>query len=138
LSLIKEKVSECIVAFDPSYISKSGKKTYGLGCYWSGCAGRAKRGLEICGFAAVDIALNTAFHLTAIQPPKSKDFNLLHYYCQIIKENYLYFKELTSYCRIKDELSVVILSAAKRNRRISDPSTTLRMTWKGLVPLFHP
>ena len=97
MSLIKEKVSECIVVFDPSYISKSGKKTYGLGCYWSGCAGRAKRGLEICGFAAVDIALNTAFHLTAIQTPKSKDFNLLHYYCQIIRENYLYFKELTGY-----------------------------------------
>ena len=45
----------------------------------------------------MDIALNTAFHLIAIQTPKSKDFNLLHYYCQIIKENYLYFKELTSY-----------------------------------------
>jgi len=97
LSLIKEKVSECIVAFDPSYISKSGKKTYGPGSYWSGCAGRAKRGLEICGFAAVDIPLNTAFHLNAIQTPMSKDFNLLHYYCQIIRENYLYFRELTNY-----------------------------------------
>ena len=97
LAMIKERVSECILAFDPSYISKSGKKTHGLGSYWSGCAGRAKRGLEICGFAAVDIALNTAFHLNAIQTPMSKDFNLLHYYCQIIKENYLYFKELTNY-----------------------------------------
>ena len=26
----------------------------------------------------------------------SKAINLLHYYCQIIKENYLYFKELTN------------------------------------------
>jgi len=96
LAMIKEKISECIVAFDPSYIPKSGKKTYGLGSYWSGCAGAMKRGLEICGFAAVDIAHNTAFHLNAIQTPMSKDFNLLHYYCQIIKENYLYFKELSS------------------------------------------
>jgi hypothetical protein len=78
LDLIKEKLSECIVAFDPSYLSKSGKKTYGLGSYWSGCASRTKRGLEICGFAAVDIQLNTAFHLNAIQTPMSKDFNLLH------------------------------------------------------------
>jgi hypothetical protein len=31
LSLIKEMVSECILAFDPSHIGKSGKKTYGLG-----------------------------------------------------------------------------------------------------------
>ena len=97
LAMTHEHVTECIVAFDPSFISKSGKKTYGLGSYWSGCAGAMKRGLEICGFAAVDIPFNTAFHLNAIQAPKSKDFNLLHYYCRIIKENYLYFKELTNY-----------------------------------------
>ena len=97
LAMINEHVKECIIAFDPSFIHKSGKKTYGLGSYWSGCAGAMKRGLEICGFAAVDIPLNTAFHLNAIQTPGSKDLNLLHYYCQIIHENYLYFKELTNY-----------------------------------------
>jgi hypothetical protein len=97
LTMIKERVTECIVAFDPSYIQKSGKKTFGLGMYWSGCANRAKWGLDICGFAAVDILNNTAFHLNAIQTPKSKDTNLLQYYCQIIKENHQYFKDLTSY-----------------------------------------
>ena len=97
LTMIKERISECVVAFDPSYIKKSGKQTYGLGMYWSGCANRAKWGLDICGFAVVDTLLNTAFHLNAIQTPRSKDTNLLHYYCQIIKENYLYFKELTTY-----------------------------------------
>jgi hypothetical protein len=97
LTMIKERLTECIVAFDPSYIKKSGKQTYGLGMYWSGCAQRAKWGLDICGFAAVDTVQNTAFHLNAIQTPKSKQVNLLQYYCQIIKENYLYFKELTSY-----------------------------------------
>jgi hypothetical protein len=97
LTMIKERVSECIVAFDPSYIKKSGKKTYGLGKYWSGCARMAKWGLDICGFAAVDIIQHIAYHLNAIQTPKSKDTNLLHYYCQIIRENYLYFKELTCY-----------------------------------------
>jgi len=102
LSMIKKRITnECMIAFDPSYISKSGKKTYGLGMYWSGCARSTKRGLEICGFAAVDIIRNTAFHLNAIQTPKSKDTNLLHYYCQIIKENYLYFKELTT-CLVAD------------------------------------
>ena len=96
-TMIKERVTECIVAFDPSYIKKSGKQTYGLGKYWSGCARKAKLGLDICGFAAVDTVQNTAYHLNAIQTPKSKDTNLLHYYCQIIRENYLYFKELTCY-----------------------------------------
>ena len=42
-----------MVAFDPSYISKSGKHTPGVGYFWSGCAGRAKWGLELCRFAAV-------------------------------------------------------------------------------------
>jgi hypothetical protein len=47
LAMIKERVSECIIAFDPSYIPKSGKKTYGLGMYRSGCAKRAKWVLDI-------------------------------------------------------------------------------------------
>ena len=29
LSMVTEQVSECIVAFAPSYIKKSGKKTFG-------------------------------------------------------------------------------------------------------------
>jgi len=103
--MIKERVTECVIAFDPSFIPKSGKKTYGLGSYWSGCAGAVKRGLEICGFAAVDVNRNTAFHLNVmvgehsrtIQTPASKDFDLVKYYCQIIKEQFLYFKELTNY-----------------------------------------
>lgn len=96
MTMIKERITECVVAFDPSFIAKSGKKTYGLGSYWSGCAKTAKRGLEICGFAAVDIALNTAFHLNAVQTPPLVNQTLLQYYCQIIKENCMYFKELSN------------------------------------------
>jgi hypothetical protein len=99
--MVKDRVSECIVAFDPSYIKKSGKHTFGLGMYWSGCAGKAKWGLDICGFAVVDIINNTAFHLNAIQTPQSKGVNLLSYYCRLIKENYLYFKEVTT-CMVAD------------------------------------
>ena len=98
LAMIKERCGECVVAFDPSYIKKSGKNTFGLGTYWSGCAKKAKWGLDICGFAAVDINCNTAFHLNAIQTPVlTAMMTLLQYYCQIIKENYLYFKEITNY-----------------------------------------
>ena len=50
------------IAFDPSYISKSGKKTPGLGWYWSGCAGQAKWGLEIGGLAAIDMDNPFAIH----------------------------------------------------------------------------
>ena len=96
-SMIKDKITECVVAFDPSFISKSGTKTCGLESYWSGCAKQAKSGLEICGFAAVDIALNTAFHLNAIQTTKVENQAVLQRYCQTIKENYLYFKDLSRY-----------------------------------------
>jgi hypothetical protein len=30
------------ITFDPSYISKAGKKTPGVGFYWSSCANQAK------------------------------------------------------------------------------------------------
>ena len=34
------------IAIDPSFISKSGVKTPGIGRFWSGCAGAVKKGLE--------------------------------------------------------------------------------------------
>jgi hypothetical protein len=61
-----------LIAFDPSYIRKAGKKTPGTGKYWSGCAQASKWGLEIGGIAAIDIESNFAFHLEAVQTPSSK------------------------------------------------------------------
>ena len=43
------------IAFDASYISKSGKKTPYIGKFWSGSASTMKRGLEILGIGIVDI-----------------------------------------------------------------------------------
>ena len=74
------------IAFDPSYISKSGKKTPGLSWYWSGCAGKAKWGLEIGGLAAIDIDNHTAFHLEAIQTLKDENQTLTDWYGQVINQ----------------------------------------------------
>jgi len=79
------------IAFDPSYISKSGKKTPGLDWFWSGCAGKAKWGLEIGGIAAIDLENKTAFHLEAIQTPTGDDLdtenlNLLEWYARLITD----------------------------------------------------
>lgn len=60
------------IAFDPSYISKSGKYTPYLGRFWSGCAKMAKRGLEISGIGIIDMDLHTCFHLEAVQTPPTK------------------------------------------------------------------
>ena len=51
--------------FDPSYINKSGKKTAGVGYFWSGVANRAKWGSELGGLALLDISRKTVFHLQA-------------------------------------------------------------------------
>jgi hypothetical protein len=77
-----------VIAFDPSYINKSGKKTPGLGWYWSGSAGQSKWGIEIGGIAAIDIDNHTAFHLEAVQTLiQDKDAtSLTDWYANVIKE----------------------------------------------------
>jgi len=72
------------IAFDPSYISKAGKKTPGVGFYWSGCANQAKWGLEIGGLAAIDIDNHTAFHLEAVQTLNTDEQSLTNWYAGVI------------------------------------------------------
>lgn len=75
------------IAFDPSYISKSGKATSGVGYYWSGVAGKTKWGLELSGIAAIDIDNHTAFHLEAVQTPSNlKSESLLDHYATILTQ----------------------------------------------------
>jgi len=75
-----------VIAFDPSFINKSGKKTPGLSWYWSGCANQAKWGLEIGGLAAIDIDNHTAFHLEAVQTLNADDQNLPDWYAGVISD----------------------------------------------------
>jgi len=90
--LIKSNCSRHLInAFDPSYIPKSGKKTEHLGMFWSGSSSKALRGLEIGGFAVVDIDNNTALSLEAIQTPsvkelKSKGRTLVNHYASLVIE----------------------------------------------------
>ena len=44
--------------------------------FWSGCSQKALRGIEIGGFAVVDVDNNTAFSLEAIQTPSTKELKL--------------------------------------------------------------
>lgn len=88
------------IALDPSYISKSGHHTPGVGYFWSGCAGSSKWGLEITDIALVDVDEKEAVHLKAVQtvdtikvgrPPKYlagvKDPNsLIAWYLRIIAD----------------------------------------------------
>lgn len=85
------------IAFDPSYIEKSGKHTPGVNWFWSGVAGAAKWGLEIGGIAAIDIENHTAFHLEAVQTIKEKNVTLLEHYANVICQRSSKLKSLSSY-----------------------------------------
>ncbi|WP_420457940.1 transposase [Neolewinella sp.] len=77
--------AERIIAFDPSYIAKSGKCTDGVGKFWSGCVGQLKHGLELTGLAAVDLKDKTALHLLAVQTVLlEQGESLLDYYASIL------------------------------------------------------
>jgi hypothetical protein len=85
------------IAFDPSYVSKSGKKTPGVGWYWSGCANSSKWGLEIGGLAAIDIDNHTAFHLEAIQTLNTDDQSLADWYAGVISDRKKTLTSLSKY-----------------------------------------
>ena len=58
---------EHILAFDPSFVSKSGAHTYGLAMFWNGAASRAEKGLEIAALAWIDVTHNSAYTLSVEQ-----------------------------------------------------------------------
>jgi hypothetical protein len=60
---------EQVLAFDPSFVPKSGKGTYGLDRFWNGTHSRAEPGLEIGVLAWVDVTANTAYALSVEQTP---------------------------------------------------------------------
>jgi hypothetical protein len=81
------------VAFDPSFSHKSGKKTPGIGYFWSGCAGRVLRGIEILGLSVIDADIRLSSHLDAVQTPptnclQNNGLSLIDWYAGVIK-NYM-------------------------------------------------
>ena len=58
---------ECIVAFDPTFIAKSGKQTPGVYKFWNGSHQRAEKGLEAGVLAIIDVGDRMAYHIEATQ-----------------------------------------------------------------------
>ena len=78
------------IAIDPSFISKSGKKTTHIGRFWSGCAQAVKHGLEIMGIGLIDIDANDCIMLRAHQSLTGKELGLrdksmTDFYISVIK-----------------------------------------------------
>ncbi|KAA6306899.1 hypothetical protein EZS27_041437, partial [termite gut metagenome] len=90
------------VAFDASFIRKSGRQTPGLGYFWSGCAGKTLRGLEILSLSLIDADSQMSFHLKATQTPPTNclsdnALSLPDWYAGVIKQNLSQISSLTSY-----------------------------------------
>jgi len=90
------------VAFDPSFIHKSGKQTPGIGYFWSGCAGRTLRGIEILGLSVIDADTRLSFHLEAVQTPptnclQDNDLSLIDWYAGAIKKHIEQILSITKY-----------------------------------------
>ena len=106
IELWKSHLSDnCIIAFDPSYLPKSGKHTPGKGIYYSGCLGKAIGGIEIGGLGIVDIDHNTAFNLESIQTPgpqelKEKGMSLVDHYVSIIIERSAKLSTISKYLAV--------------------------------------
>jgi DDE superfamily endonuclease len=58
---------EHVLAFDPSFVPKSGKHTYGLDMFWNGAHSRAEQGLEIATLAWIEVTPNRAYTLSVEQ-----------------------------------------------------------------------
>ena len=91
-----------MIGFDPSFLPKSGKHTPGLGYFYSGCAGRELRGLELCGLAAIDQTDKSVLHLEAVQTlDLLPDESLLDFYARIILERKEKLQQI-SHCIVVD------------------------------------
>lgn len=105
-ALVKQHCGKEIIAvFDPSYIKKSGKQTYGIGMFWSGVRQKALKGLEIGCLAFVDVTAGTAMHGLAVQTPspkelKAKGETLVTHYVRLIKKHLSDIKALSGYLAV--------------------------------------
>jgi hypothetical protein len=105
-NMVKQHCGKEIVGvFDPSYIKKSGKQTYGMGMFWSGVRQKALKGLEIGCLAFVDVAAGTAMHGVAEQTPSPKSLKaegktLVTHYVSLLKKHLTDIKAITTYLAV--------------------------------------
>ncbi|HBT88136.1 transposase [Desulfobacter sp.] len=98
--LILETIPEAnkkMAAIDASFVPKSGKHSYGIDYFWSGVAGKSKKGQEISSLAIVDLDYNTAYNLSVEQTPSGseidkKEENRIDFYLQQIQRNQNYLR----------------------------------------------
>lgn len=54
-----------LLVMDSSFLSKSGKATFGLDRFWKGCNSRVERGLEVSLVGVVEVEMEVSYALHA-------------------------------------------------------------------------
>lgn len=98
------KSKPLVAAIDCSYISKSGKKTYGIDKFWSGVANRTKKGLEISLVSLIEIDTGQAWSLDVRQTPpglstkeEMGDYTRVDFYLEQLVECFIQLPDIQYY-----------------------------------------
>lgn len=75
-----------LAAMDASHVAKSGDKTYGLGKFYSGCLGKAVKGLELSEIALIDCETRQAFAFSSRQTAAGQGRSRLDQYTQQLSD----------------------------------------------------
>lgn len=134
----KQKV---IAVFDPTYLQKSGKKTYGVARFYSGTAGQALRGLEASCLCFVGVKDHTALHALAEQSPTPESLHqqgktLVDHYLSIVQKHLAKILSLTAYLVVdgyfmKQEFILPLVQAGLHLITKARSDANLRYLYKG-------
>jgi hypothetical protein len=129
---------------DCSFISKSGKKTFGLDKFWSGCAQKAKKGLEISVLGLIDVATAVAWTLDVTQTPpqlETKDvdsYTRINFYIEQILDCLGLLKDVTYFIAdgfyAKKKMFQALLSLNKHLITKLRPDANLKFRLEGDPP----
>jgi hypothetical protein len=99
------KSETAIGAIDCSYISKSGKSTFGLDKFWSGVAKRTKPGLEISLVCIINVTTGKAWSLDVRQTPQGlsskegtgQDYTRIDFYLEQLMDCFVQLPQILYY-----------------------------------------
>ncbi len=135
-----------IAAIDCSFISKAGKKTWGLDHFFSGAANRTLRGLEISLLSLIDVCSKKAWALDVVQTPpqllaregEASQYSRINFYIEQILDLLPQLKQVTYfvadgfYAKIKFFLAILGVKKHLITKLRSDAN--LRYFFKGKPP----
>jgi len=88
---------ELVAAIDTSYLPKAGKKTYGLGKFYSSCLNKAVKGLEVSEIALIDRDSQQAYAFSTKQTVEQEDKSRLDLYIEHLELSAAKFPEAINY-----------------------------------------